>query len=519
MKIVITTKQLPALREKTKMRLVVNESQYKFLKKKKIVEDVELYPFVSEIDENTTEVKLIDFNDKNIIIIKQGSHNPNEPSIEDLFGKKRGDTIVLKIGEEEKKYTIINIVSKVTKNVHQNFDEVKSIDELILKLKSDPFFQKNSYAPSKKTFTILEKLRNRSGLEEKRIMQIFYLLFRRAGSIKKFETKLNMFVPFMELLLDKGDQMFECLTQNLETALDKTDDKILANFSKTKKNYEDLYSVIKKMKSCQDVKPSDFESFFKLPEYSKYETSFVGDHFMFAPTSVSIDIKITDGLNQFDTVTFNDSPNLYKMLMILSWILKSSEDIKDLELNTKKLVDKLDIKFPESIKRDLLVLSPIFGSDEINKEVKILDISDNVEVKYKKYNTPDFLCEFFKPESHTASMEYLVIELSKVNSSINSSVEVLKLISILNKNIVEKIKDSAEGKDLIDSLKKETAGIIFNDYIFIKMEDINLEWSDKGYGSNPRIAIRYSVKETAKKYKLIIDKNEKNQIDKISWIE
>jgi hypothetical protein len=198
MKILITSSQLSKLNTKNRLVIKVNESQYKKYQKLRLIEDVQLYPFVADIDENTVEVKLVDLTDQSIIKITPESKEENEPSLEDLIGKKRGDIVKIATDDQEKDYTIMTIVNRVTKDNHQNFDDITSIEGLIIKLKSDPYFQRNNYAPKKQTFSVLEKLRKKGESYERRIMQIFYLLFRRSGNIKKFETKLNRFIPFMK---------------------------------------------------------------------------------------------------------------------------------------------------------------------------------------------------------------------------------------------------------------------------------------------------------------------------------
>jgi hypothetical protein len=521
MKILVTTSQLQKLKKPKTMVVQVNESQLKKLKKIKLGENTELYSLVTDVDNTTSEVKLVDLETKNIMIITKLSDDPDEPKMEDLIGKKRGEIIKIKKNGEETNYTITTITNRITKNTHQNFDEISSIDELIIKLKSDPYFQNSSYAPKKQTYVVLEILKNKGEAYNRRIMQIFYLLFRRSGSIKKFETKLNRFIPFMKLLLSKGDQFFDCITSQLELALENTNEKQLSEFASSKSNFENLISYIKKIKVCDKETSIKFESIFKTQEFSKYEKEFLGSHFDYAPTSMSINLSIKN-LENFDSGKFHTSTNLIKMQMMLTWILKNSKVLNgNLLLNdaTNNLVNNLEISFPEKTKRDLVVVQTVYGLDEQNKEKNLLNVGDNIEVKLKKYSNPDFLCEFFKPESHNSTMEYLVNSLMKINKNINSSVEVTKIIGILNSAIVEKITKSDLGIKVINDIKNTTKGIIFKDYKFVDMNDIDLFWTDTGYANKPRIAIQYSVREDAKIYTLKIDNTDKEQLTKVYWTE
>jgi hypothetical protein len=518
MKIIVTKKQLSKLNTPNKLTVKIKESQ---LNKIKLHENTELYPLVSDIDDNTVEVKLIDFENKNILKITPQTNDPSEPNLKDLIGKKRGDILNITKDGETKDYTITTIVNRVTKNTHQNFDEISSIEELIIKLKSDPYFQNSKYAPKKQTYSVLEKLKNKGEGYNRRIMQIFYLLFRRSGSIKKFETKLNRFIPFMKLLLSKGDQFFDCMTNQLELALENADENQLSAFASNKSNYENLIIHIKNTKNCNDETSIKLETIFKTQDFVKYERQFIGNHFKHAPTSMSMNLTMSN-LSNFDSETFNQSTNLIKMQMMLSWILsnyKKSEYKTPINNITNFLVDKLNISFPNQIKRDLLVVEDVYGSNENTKNTSLLTVGDSVEVKYKDYSSPDFLCEFFKPESHNSTMEYLVNSLIKVDGNLNSSQEVNKLIGVLDSAIVNKIKNSNLNDEVINLIKTTTAGIIFKDFKFVKMSDIDLMWTDIGYAKKPRIAIQYTVKDTAKIYTLNIDSADKQQLSKIYWAE
>lgn len=500
------------------MKIVISENQVNFLKSNKKIllsENIQVYSETETVNDKTYEVKLKDIDNlSDVVIIDKNTNDPDEPSLESLMGKKRFDLVTVKTENGDNIYKIWNISTIIDKKTHENFDEIKSIDELILKLKNDSYFQQKKYSTSKIVYKTLERLNKKSEDSKKRIMQIFYLLFRRSGSLKKFETKLNRFIPFMSLLLNKGDNFFDCITKQLETALDNSNDKFLSTFAEDKNNFENLMNYIKKIKICDENLSFDFESIFKTSNFAKYERQFVGDHFKYSPTSVSMNLEIKDSIENFDFTEFNNTINLNKMKMILSWVLQNKNESNTYQSLIDNIVDKLTITFPNKIKRDLITVREIINFN--NNEV-LLGVGDYVEVKYKNYQIPDFLCEFFKPESHNSSMEYLVRELMSVKKELNSTKEVKYLIGLLDTSIVNKIIQEKIGDEVIDTIKKQTSGIIFKDYVYIKMSDIDLRWTNVGYAKNPRIAIEYSVKEGAKRYILNMSEPDKEQINSIYW--
>jgi len=475
------------------------------------------------VDENTDQVTLKNLDEPTgtgIIVITKKTNDPNEPTLKSLIGKRKWNVVPIEKDGQTIDYTIVNISSYITKEHHENFDNVTSVNDLIIKLKNDPFFKNMDTTVSRSDFKMLEELKNKGEKIDRITVQIYYLLYRRSGTLKKFITKLNLFLPFMRMLLRKGDPMFTCIMEKLEKALGDMDDSLLRSFSEKKENFERLFNFLKGLKQCDEDLSIDIFSFFKTAEYLKYEKEFVGTHFKHSPTSVSIDLTMKESLSGLDHSEFNQMINLDKMNSILKWVVSNHKNgDKNYEQLFEEIVDNLSIKFPDLIKKDLDVVSPIYQQNSNENLNPLLNIGDFVEVKYKSFDKPDFLCEFFKPESHNATMEYLVSELMNIDDSINSSNEVLRLISILDTTIVEKIKSSGIGQVVIDAIKENTSGIIFKDYVYVKMQDIDLEWTNVGYAGKPRIAIKYSVKEDTKKYKLNIDNKDRNQINTIFWTE
>jgi hypothetical protein len=524
MNVQITLDQLHrVVNKKNITNFTVSESQV--IKIKNILtEETSLIGLSNEVvDQNTDQVTLKNLNDPSgveVMVITKDTNEPDEPNLQSLQGKKRWSLVPIQKDGETKDYTIVNISSFVTKDEHENYDNIRTIADLIVKLKNDRFFKKREYQLTKGEFKILETLRDKGEHIDRISIQIYYLLYRRSGNIKKFVTKLTLFLPFMKMLLRKGEPLFTCLMEKLERSLVDMDDSLLKSFSDKKENFERLYNYFKDLKSCDENLSIDIYSFFKTAEYLKYEKEFVGHHFKHSPSSVAIDLKFENDLPGLSANEFNEKIHLDKMNSIMKWILTNRKlnniPIKDL---TNKIVDNLSITFPEIVKKDLTVISPIYKKTQENNQIPILNPGDFVEVKFKSFDKPDFLCEFFKPESHNATMEFLVNELMGIDNTVNSSVEVLKLIGILDTAIVNKIKDTGLGESVINSIKEKTAGIIFKDYIYVRMKDIDLEWTNLGYASKPRIAIKYSVKENAPKFRLNIDRTDKEQINTIFWTE
>jgi hypothetical protein len=119
---------------------------------------------------------------------------------------------------------------------------------------------------------------------------------------------------------------------------------------------------------------------------------------------------------------------------------------------------------------------------------ELLKSGDKVEVKKMNYNADSYFSEFFaiyknpdKLPKETKTPEFIEIYKKIINGVYN------------------KVKNN---KNILNFIKKGLKGIMFDDYIFVKMEDIELYWSTAGARNcniEPRLSIRYRVVPKNKK--------------------
>ena len=146
MNVKITLDQLHrVVNKKNITNFTVSESQV--IKIKNILtEETSLIGLSNDVvDQNTDQVTLKNLNDPTgveVMIITKNTNEPDEPNLQSLQGKKRWSVIPIEKDGETKDYTIVNISNIITKDDHENYANVKTIADLIIKLKNDKFIFK-----------------------------------------------------------------------------------------------------------------------------------------------------------------------------------------------------------------------------------------------------------------------------------------------------------------------------------------------------------------------------------------
>ena len=235
----------------------------------------------------------------------------------------------------------------------------------------------------------------------------------------------------------------------------------------------------------------------------KYEKEFVGKHFKILHKNCSVDVKLKIDLQNVNRVMFNSLSNENKLETILDFVLNNSD--RSIDDNLSIITDNMLLTFIDNmVKSDLECIFPVLekGTNNI-----IIDKGSLIEVKNKEWGKSDFLCEVFKPDSQSKFLKRLKEKYGYYN--------ITNYISMLNTLIVNKLLKDVKNK-VIGDIRKNTFGVFFGNYVFVKMENITLEWKPIGYAGKTRIAINYMVDSDAKKYKLNLTKTDINDIDAVS---
>jgi uncharacterized protein (DUF1697 family) len=241
---------------------------------------------------------------------------------------------------------------------------------------------------------------------------------------------------------------------------------IIVKFIEETDSVDEVEVALDRFRKSEDVKMSDIEEFLKFIKstgHQEYEKSFYGDHFKKYTTRLMLKYK---------TEEENAS------------ILKRVDDVIDGKYDVDKAVSILYKNIDENytpkemVKADLVCVKNVYNE---NNEI-IIKNGDYLEVKKIDYAADSYLSEFMSMYKSTSLPDY-----AKEPNYIN----------VYNQIIDGLYQKFDSRNDIIEDIKKNFAGIIYDDKIFINKDDIELYWSNKG--RNPclkdhRLSIRYRLK-------------------------
>jgi hypothetical protein len=215
-----------------------------------------------------------------------------------------------------------------------------------------------------------------------------------------------------------------------------------------------------------NVNESDIEEFLKQIKYmgyTEYENSFLGDHFSKNRTRLILKYKSNE-----------ENRGIYRIVKdVMGGVLNISEAVSILH---NGILENYTPK--EMVKGDLICNTDIYDEDGN----VVIGSGDIVEVKKLDYHGDSYLSEFFAI--------YKYSKLSKDVSHPNFIKTYNKLIDGLFTVL------SSSSSNVLDDIKKNFAGIIYDDKTFVSSDDIELYWSNKGRSScskDHRLSIRYRI--------------------------
>jgi len=254
--------------------------------------------------------------------------------------------------------------------------------------------------------------------------------------------------------------------------------KVIFNYDNPANTIELIAEYIKKTDSAEeirksldlfrkeDVQESDIENFLKRAKfttYKEYENSFVGDHF--DSKEYKLFLKYRNERENRTMYTFIKD--------VINGKTKITEAVAYLHQSILENYSPDDMA-----KGDLICKKPLYNS----KGYIIVDSNDIVEVKKLDHAGDSYLSEFFAiyKDSRLPKDAFEPQFLKVYNTIIDGLYEVFR----------------ATGKNILEDVKYNFAGIIYDENVFIPAEDIELYWSNKGRGSctkDHRLSIRYRI--------------------------
>jgi hypothetical protein len=287
--------------------------------------------------------------------------------------------------------------------------------------------------------------------------------------IPKFHYNIDKIYNFLrrDLRYDNRVKFHSLLKTILEYDDPANTMNIIVDFIEDTDSVDEIAVALDRFRKSENIGESDIDEFLRIIKsagHQEYEQSFYGDHFQ----------KHTTRLNlKFKTEEENRS------------ILERVEDVIDGKYNVDKAVSILynninkNYTPEEMVKSDLKCIKDVY--DE-NGDVIIND-GDYLEVKKIDYAADSYLSEFMAMYKSSRLPDYA---------------HEPKFIKTYNQ-IIDGLYDLfKEREDIIQDIKKNFAGIIYDDKIFISNDDVELYWSNKGRPSclkDHRLSIRYRLKK------------------------
>jgi hypothetical protein len=241
---------------------------------------------------------------------------------------------------------------------------------------------------------------------------------------------------------------------------------IIVDFIDGTESVDEIEVALDRFRKSKDIGGEDIDKFLryiKTTGHQEYEKSFYGEHFEKHTTRLTLKYK-------------TEQENLS--------ILKRVEDVIDGKYTVDKAVSILYKNIEENyspeemVKADLKCIKDVY--DE--KGDVVINNGDYLEVKKIDYAADSYLSEFMSMYKISGLPDYA------------KEPNYVKVYNQIIDGLYEKF--SSRG-DIIEDIKQNFAGIIYDDKIFINKDDIELYWSNKG--RNPcskdhRLSIRYRLK-------------------------
>lgn len=243
---------------------------------------------------------------------------------------------------------------------------------------------------------------------------------------------------------------------------------IVVNFIEGENNVDEIGVALDRFRKSKEVSEPEIDEFLrrvKSAGHQEYEKSFYGEHFQKYQTRLSLKYK-------------TEEENLT--------ILTRIEDVMDGKYTVEGAVNSLyknineNYSAQEMIKADLKCVKSVYDK---NGDV-IIEKDELIEVKKIDYAADSYLSEFMAMYKNSQLPDYA------------HEPEYIKTYNQIIDGLYQKFESRG---DILEDIKSNFAGIIYDDKIFIDKEDVELYWSNKGRSNclkDHRLSIRYRIKSS-----------------------
>ena len=286
--------------------------------------------------------------------------------------------------------------------------------------------------------------------------------------VTKFHYNIDKLYNFLrrDLMLDNRRKFHSLLKSILSYDDPANTINIIVDFIEDTDSVDEIEVALDRFRKTESIGEGDIEKFLryiKSTGHQEYEKSFYGEHFKKHTTRLTLKYK-------------TEQENLS--------ILKRVEGVVDNQYTVDQAVnilyDNINENYSpnEMIKADLKCIKDVYNE---KGEVVIFD-GDYLEVKKIDYAADSYLSEFMSMYKISGLPDYA------------KEPNYIKVYNQIIDGLYEKFSSRS---DIIEDIKQNFAGIIYDDKIFISKDDIELYWSNKG--RNPcskdhRLSIRYRLK-------------------------
>lgn len=243
------------------------------------------------------------------------------------------------------------------------------------------------------------------------------------------------------------------------------------NQDERKKQLLKLDKLSQSEKIDKDISDDELEKLLtdvRNKVYQEYENSFVGEVFSKNPTLLKLKYK-------------DSEKNKNSFFQLVKQIKDDEGDEKKIAKDIKIYIDESILEFkndPEKMKADVKTNMPLVLSGDSGNFKEIFSAGTYFEIKKFGLNVDSHLSEFFAIFKQT----YLSSKKDDYIGTYNN----------LIKTLYNEVKGHTE---FLDDIKSKIGGIILDNYIIIKIEDVDLYWSFLGQRKNEnRLSIRYQLK-------------------------
>jgi len=412
--------------------------------------------------------------------------------IKEVMGLIVEDTTI-----EPKKDTLVDL------NTPSDLSNVSSLSDVKTQVKKMGLRYGKDTLSRGRGIDLSNLLKSIENLEDKEIYGDYFV--KIAKLISKYKSgsfSLKKLSEIIKQLYSKDPQIAK--TQ-IESVISIFEDPRFAEKSKKK-----LISILT---GSDEVNLDKFYSETSLA-YQEYEDSLAEGElspFLLYRTSPRMRVDLLENYEYNDLIIYankfnSQDSNLNKILYILDEISKS-KFYSDGDDVISKVISSLKFEFyfnfsNDNVKADLKLKETLIYEDRANKKVYVVaKKGSDIEVKSNLYNKPYYLSEFFKIDHSDKNNNIIIESLSKIPriKDTNSSFKIL--MSSLATNLSNTIK-ATNGNQIMEHLIKNMGGMIFNNDIFIKKEDINFYWNNVGYAGKSRLSLYYEVNKNPTLYKL-----------------